>query len=376
MDFSFSEEQIEFRDVLRRFLGDVSPADTVRALMETDSGYDPAVWKQMGQDLGLMAVAIPEAYGGQGFGLQELALVSEEMGRSLLCAPYFASVVMGANAILNVGDEAQKRDLLPGIASGETIATFAVAEDSGQWNADGVTLTATPDGDGFRLEGHKSFVLDGCIADLIVVAARLPGSSGRDGIGFFTVAKGADGLDATPLAVMDPTRKQARLNFTGVMAAPLGTPGDEADALDLTLRQAAMCLANEMVGGAEQLRESAQEYLDLRVQFGRKIGSFQSIKHKAADMLLDVEMAKSAAYTAAEALAEGADGAAAYCALAKATAADTYLQTAITTIQMHGGIGFTWDNDTHLWFKRAKSSEVFLGSPSYHRALMLQHWQD
>jgi alkylation response protein AidB-like acyl-CoA dehydrogenase len=374
MRFSFTDEQAEFRSVLRRFLEDKSPSTEVRRLMETDAGCDPEVWRQLSQDLGLTAIHIPESYGGQGFGIGELAIAVEEMGRALLCSPYFASTVMAATAILKAGSEDQKQILLPDIASGETIATLAIAEESGTWSGSGVAMTATAAGGKYRLDGTKSFVLDGHTAGLIVVLARTPGSSGAEGLSFFTVAGDAAGLERTKLDSMDPTRKLARLSFAGVEADLLGDEGAAAVPLRQTLDIAAICLANEMVGGAERLRESAVEYANMRVQFGRAIGSFQSLKHKAADMLLDVELAKSAAYYAAAAADEDDEEISALASLAKAAAADAYMQTAIHTVQIHGGIGFTWDNDTHLWFKRAKSSEVFLGDAAYHRERLMQQW--
>lgn len=374
MRFSFSEEQEEFRVFLRRFLEDKSPTTEVRRLMETDAGYDEAVWKQLSTDLGLPAVHVPEEYGGQGFSYGELGVVLEEMGRALLCAPYFSSAVLATTTILNAGTEEQKRTLLPPLAAGETRATLAFTENNGRWDSSGVETTATASGGGYTLDGTKSFVLDGHTADSIVVLARKPGSSGDDGLSFFTVAGDADGLKRTLLKTTDPTRKQARLEFEGVQADLLGTEGGAAGPLAKTLDLAAICLANEMVGGADKLRESAVEYAMMRVQFGRQIGSFQTMKHKSADMLLEVELAKSAAYYAAAAAAEEDEDLPALASLAKASASQAYMQTAINTVQIHGGIGFTWDNDTHLWFKRAKSSEVFLGDPSYHRELLMQRW--
>ncbi len=373
MQFIFTDEQEEFRSVLRRFLEDKSPPTVVRKLMETDAGWDRAAWKDLNQQLGLTAVHIPEAYGGQGFSFVELGIVLEEMGRALLCAPYFGSVVLAATAIINAGTEAQKKALLPSIADGEMIATLAFTEPSGRWDTSGVETTATPAGGGkFKLDGVKSFVIDGHTADQIVVVARRPGSSGDDGLSFFVVSGDAAGLTRRALQVVDPTRKLARLEFRGVEAELLGEEGAGAAPFKRTMIQAAACLANEMVGGAEKLRVSALDYANLRVQFGRTIASFQSMKHKQADMLVDVELAKSAAYAAASAAAEDDAELAAIASLAKAAASDAYMQTAIHTIQIHGGIGFTWDNDTHLWFKRAKASEVFLGDPAHHRELMLR----
>ena len=374
MKFSFSGEQEEFRSNLRRFLADRSPTKEVRRLMETSAGWDPDGWRKLNAELGLTAVRIPEEYGGQGFGFGEQCIVLEEMGRVLLCAPYFASAVLAAGAILNGGSRADKLDLLPGIADGTTIATLASSEDDGAWTAGATTLTATKAGTGYVLNGHKSCVLDGHTADTIIVLARAPASSGEDGLSFFVVSGDAPGLTRRGLKTMDATRKLARLTFENVQAKLLGDEGAAAAPFARTMIEASVCLANEMVGGAERLREDALAYANLRVQFGRQIASFQSMKHKHADMLLEVEMAKSAAYFAAAALDDGDADVAAVASLAKAAASDTYLQTAIHAIQIHGGIGFTWENDTHLWFKRAKSSEVLLGDAHFHRERMMRDW--
>jgi alkylation response protein AidB-like acyl-CoA dehydrogenase len=374
MQFSFTAEQEEFRSVLRRFLDEKSPTTAVRRLMETKAGWERESWRELNQLLGLTAVHIPEIYGGQGFGFVELGIVLEETGRALLCAPYFASTALAATTIMNAGTDAQKRALLPPIAAGDTVATLAFTEPNGRWDATGVETTATRIGEKFRLDGVKSFVLDGHTADLIVALARRPGSTGDDGLSFFTAAGDAPGLGRRALKVLDPTRKQARLEFHAVEAELLGEEGAGAGPFAKTLILAAVCLANEMVGGAERLRQSALDYANLRVQFGRAIASFQSMKHKQADMLVEVELARSAAYTAAAAADDDDAELPALASLAKACASDAYMQTAIHTIQIHGGIGFTWDNDTHLWFKRAKSSEVFLGDPTYHRELMMRAW--
>ena len=342
--------------------------------METDDGFDPVVWKQLSDELALPSLIVPENYGGAGFGFVELSIVMEEMGHSLLCAPYFSSVVLAANAILNVGTEKQKLDLLPQIASGSIRATLAVTESSGRWNAAAVELVAETDGDEFTLQGEKCFVVDGHTAGKIVVVARLEGSEGDDGISFFVVDGDAPGLTKSLLKTVDPTRKLARLEFNSVQAEPLGEPGAGMGALTKTLDQAAIALSNEMIGGAQYLMDSTVEYSKVRMQFGRVIGSFQAIKHRCADMLLLLELAKSAAYRAAAALDEGDESVPVLANMAKSAASDAYIQIAADSIQIHGGIGFTWDQDTHLWFKRAKSSEVFLGDPAYHRELMMQRW--
>jgi alkylation response protein AidB-like acyl-CoA dehydrogenase len=375
IQFAFTDEQEQFRSAVRRFLNDKSPTTEVRRLMATTEGYDPATWRQLSGELGLPGIHIPERYGGSGFGMVELCIVMEEFGRALICAPYFSTAVLAANAIMNAGSEAQKSSLLRDIASGARLATLAVTELNGEWDPREIELVAKPDADGYLLEGTKSYVVDGHLADLLIVAARLPSTSGLEGLALFTLAADASGVEQRLLNSMDPTRKIARLDFHDARAELLGTVDGGAEQLIRTLDQAAIALANEMVGGAQKLFDSALDYAKLRVQFGRTIGSFQAIKHKLADLLLDLELAKSAAYYAAQAATVEDPEWPPLASLAKAAASETYLHTAVECIQIHGGIGFTWDNDTHLWFKRAKSSEVFLGQPSYHRELLMQRWK-
>jgi alkylation response protein AidB-like acyl-CoA dehydrogenase len=367
MNFAFSEEQEELRSSVRRFLEDKSPMTEVRRLMETSDGYDPAVWKQMGEQLGLQAIAIPEEYGGVGFGYVELTVIFEEMGAALLCAPYFSTVALAANALLSSGDESAKKDLLPGIAAGETIATLALTEDTGRWDLDGITLAVTGKGGDWKLDGHKMFVIDGATANLILVAGR----TGK-GVSLFAVEGDAAGVTRTSLATMDQTRKQARIEFSGTPARLVGEDGGAGPALSRTLDLAAVALAAEQVGGAQRCLDMAVDYAKTRIQFGRPIGSFQAIKHKCADMLLEVESAKSAAYYAGWAAAEDSEELPVVASLAKSYCSEAYFHAAAENIQIHGGIGFTWEHDAHLYFKRAKSSELLLGDPSYHRELLAQ----
>jgi alkylation response protein AidB-like acyl-CoA dehydrogenase len=372
MEFAFTDEQDQFRAVVRRFLTDKSPTTEVRRLMDTADGYDAAVWRQLADDLALTGIHIPETYGGAGFGPVELGIAMEEQGRALLCAPYFSSCVLAAGAILHAAEDDQKANRLPAIASGQTRAAFAVTEPNGRWDATGIQAVATRTGGGWVIDGEKSYVIDGCSAQQLVVVARAAGSAGNAGLSFFVVDPDVAGVTRTALATMDATRKQARIKFARAPAELLGQAGAGAEPLSRTLDHAAIALANEMVGGAQALLDSAVAYANIRVQFGRAIGSFQAIKHKCADMLLDVELAKSAAYYAAQAAADGDPQSPGFASMAKAAAADAYMRAAANTIQIHGGIGFTWDNDTHLWFKRAKSSEVLFGDPNHHRELMLQ----
>ncbi len=367
MNFAFSDEQEELRAAVRRFLAEKSPETEVRRLMDTTEGYDPAVWSQMADQLGLQSLTIPEEFGGSGFTYVELLVVLEEMGAALLCAPFFSSVALGANALLTSGDDEAKKSYLPGIASGETIATLAITEDNGKWDFSGIECRAQEKDDGWVLNGHKMFVLDGHVANLIVVAAR-----SAKGVSLFAVQGDAAGLTRTPLPTMDQTRKQARLEFSDTPAALIGTDGGAEAGLTKTLDLAAVALAAEQVGGAQHVLDASVEYAKTRIQFGRPIGSFQAIKHKCADMLLEVESAKSAAYYAAWAAAEDSDELPVVASLAKSYCSEAYFHSAAENIQIHGGIGFTWEHPAHLYFKRAKSSELLLGDPSYHRELLAQ----
>ncbi|MBQ0719173.1 MAG: acyl-CoA/acyl-ACP dehydrogenase [Gammaproteobacteria bacterium] len=376
MQFTFTDEQEEFRLIVRRFMDDKSPSTEVRKLMDSEAGYDPAVWQQLSEELGLPGIHIPEAYGGQGFGFVELCIVLEEMGRALLCAPYFSATALAATSIIHAGTEEQKLSLLPDIATGKTLATLAFNESSDNWSPDDTALTATATDNGFLLNGEKSYVVDGHIADLLIVVARTPGSTGSDGLSLFTLPGNGDGIDRRLLKSLDPTRKLAQIEFKQAPATLLGELNTGAETLPHILDLAAIALASEMVGGAQKMLSSAIDYAQLRMQFGRLIGSFQAIKHKCADMLLDVELAKSSAYYAAAAATDNTDDLPAVASLSKAYASDTYMKSAAECLQIHGGIGFTWENDTHLYFKRAKSSEVFLGDPNYHRDQLVLRWEN
>ncbi len=372
MNFAFSDEQEELRRTIRRFMEERSPSAEVRRLMETTEGYDPVVWKQLSHELALPGIAIPEAYGGQGFGPVELGVVLEEMGRALFGGPFFPTVCLAATAIQLAGSEEQKSELLPGIASGDTIATAAFAEPNGRWDETGITSEATSDDGSFVLTGTKSFVLDGHNADLILVAARQPGTSGVDGVGLYVVDGGADGLTRAALDTIDMTRKQARLEFAGVKARPLGEHGSAWPALSKTLDLAAVYLSSEMTGGAQACLDMSVDYAKNRIQFGRPIGAFQAIKHKCADMLLRVESAKAASYYGLWSAAEDDAELPVVASLAKAYCSDAYFFCATENIQVHGGMGFTWEHDAHLYFRRAKSSELLLGDAAYHRELLAQ----
>jgi alkylation response protein AidB-like acyl-CoA dehydrogenase len=375
MDFAFTEEQEELRSTARSFLAEHSGSEQVRQAMESELGYDPQVWKQIASELGWTSVTIPEEYGGLGLSYVELIALMEVMGESLLCAPFFSSVCLAANALLVGGSDSQKKEHLPGIAEGQTRATVAFTEAGGDWGAAGIESVARRDGGDFLLSGTKSFVLDGHCADLVVVATRAQGTGGEDGISLFVVPGDASGLERRALPTLDQTRRLAELELRDVRVPASALLGDEGagwPALAKTLDLASVALSAEQVGGAQKCLDMSVEYAKERVQFGRPIGSFQAIKHKCADMMVEVESARSASYYAGCVAAEDSEELPLVASLAKAYCSDAYFQCAADAIQIHGGVGFTWEYDVHLYFKRAKSTETFLGDATYHRERLAQ----
>lgn len=351
----FTDEQRELRATVRRFLTEHCAEADVRTQMATERGYDDQVWTTLAKQLGVHGLAIPEEYGGQGFGWVALGIVLEEMGRALLCAPFLASVVLAATAILESRDENAKRRLLPGIAHGSTIGTLVLP-------GEGTSVEATVEGGSWTLTGRADLVLDGHVAGLIVVPA-----SAAEGLRLFTVEGPAYGMSATPRSTLDQTRKLADLTFEGVPCTPLGDFGEAVGVLARTLDVAVVGLALEQVGGAQAALDISVEYLKTRVQFGQPIGAFQALKHMAADVFVEVESARSAAYYAMFAVAHGSTEVPAAAALAGACCTEAFLTTAHQMIQFHGGMGFTWEMPAHLYFKRARASQMLLGQPETHR---------
>jgi alkylation response protein AidB-like acyl-CoA dehydrogenase len=360
----FSKEQQLLRQVVARALKEKSPTTVVRALMASDRGYDPVVWQALCGDVGLAGIHIPETYGGTGGGAIELGIVAEEMGRHLYCGPFFSSAVMAAYALLGAADEAHRRALLPGIAAGSTLATL-VLDDVNDPARIGRSIAASGDG---TLRGAADIVLDAHVASLLFVVARGAGAQAAEGLALYAVERGAHGVAVEPLQALDPTRKLSRVTFDGAAAEKLGNLSREG--MDLLWDRICTALAHEMIGGAQRLFESTVEYTKVRFQFGRPIGSFQALKHRCADLLVELELARAATHHAARCLDAG-EGEPWAASMAKAMAADVYMHAAREAIQLRGGIGFTWEDDTHLWFKRAKSSEVFLGGPALHRERMM-----
>ena len=359
MQIEFTPEQQLLRDIVSRALREKSPATAVREQMASDRGYAPEIWQELCGDAGLAGVHVPEAYGGAGGGAVELGIVAEEMGRTLFCGPFLASAVMAGNALLEAADEGARAELLPGIASGSTIATL-VLDDLDSPAGVGGSIAATADG---ALSGTAAMVVDAHVADLLLVVAK-KGS----GLGLHAAEAGAAGLEIAPLEVVDQTRKLSRVTFND-------TPGREVGqvtgrSLNRIWDRVCSALAHEMIGGAQHLFETTVGYTKERFQFGRPIGSFQALKHRCADLLMEIELARAVTYHSARCV-DGGAGEPYAASMAKAAAADAYMSAARAGIQLRGGIGFTWENDTHLWFKRAKSSEVLLGTPAIHRERMM-----
>jgi alkylation response protein AidB-like acyl-CoA dehydrogenase len=376
MEFSFSEDQNELRRAARRFLEVASSEERVRAAMATEQGYDSATWKQLSEELAWTALTIPEEYGGLGMSYRDLHPLMEEMGRALLCAPFFSTICLAANALLIGGDEAQKERYLPSLAAGATTATLAYGEKNNRMDADGVETTYSRDGAGYMLRGTKSYVIDGHTADLLVVAARAEKTRGTEGVSLFLVPGDTDGLNRKWLPTMDQTRRLALIELRDVVVRPEGLLGEEGRGWALcesTLDLARIALAAEQVGAAEMCLDMSVEYAKVRKQFGRAIGSFQAIKHKCADMLMMVESARSAAFYASALAGQGETDLEEAASSAKAVCSDTFFHCAAENIQIHGGIGFTWEHAAHMYFKRAKATESLFGDPSFHRERFAKH---
>jgi alkylation response protein AidB-like acyl-CoA dehydrogenase len=376
MEFSFSEDQDELRRAARRFLEVASSEERVRAAMETEQGYDSATWKQLSEELGWTALTIPEEYGGLGMSYLDLHPLMEEMGRALLCAPFFSTICLGANALLLGGSEAQKQRYLPSIAAGETRVTLAYGEKNNRMDADGVETTYSRNDAGYILRGAKSYVIDGHTAGLLVVAARAENTRGAEGVSLFLVPSDAAGLKRRWLPTMDQTRRLAAIELGDVVVLPDALLGEEGRGWKLcesTLNLARIALAAEQVGAAEMCLDMSVEYAKVRQQFGRPIGSFQAIKHKCADMLMMVESARSAAFYASALAGQGEADLEEVASSAKAFCSDTFFHCAAENIQIHGGIGFTWEHAAHMYFKRAKATESLFGDPAFHRERFAKH---
>jgi len=374
MDFGFSEEQEMLRKSARDFLAKESPMTYVRQMMEDERGFRDEQWQQMA-GLGWMGLILPEEHGGAGLDFVDLIVVLEEMGRVVLPGPFFSTVVLGGVALLEGGSAVQKKELLPKLAAGKLRVTLAQLEPSARWDAEGIALEARPAGGGYKLSGTKLFVPDAHTADLLIVAGRAPGSTGADGVSLFLVDAKAPGVSTTLLKTMDQTRKLCEVALRDVSVPAervLGPAGQGWKLLERVTDRGKVGLCAEMCGGAQKVLEMSVDYAKVREQFGRPIGSFQAIQHKCANMLVEVESSKSATYYAAWAVANDVPEGPLAAAMAKAYCSDAYRHTAGEGIQIHGGIGFTWEHDMHIYFKRAKSSEVTLGDATWNREIVAQ----
>ncbi|HLC42192.1 MAG TPA: acyl-CoA dehydrogenase [Methylomirabilota bacterium] len=375
MDFAFSQEQEMLRTTARNFLEKECPTSVVRKLMAMPEGATPELWAKLAE-LGWLGLIYPEAYDGAGLGFVDLTVVMEEMGRVLLPTPYFSTVLLGGLVLLEGGSEALKKEWLTKISMGEARVTLAWQEAGGRWDAAGIALSAKESGGSFTLNGAKLFVPDAHTAGLLVVAARTSQSADpSNGVSLFLVAPNTPGVTVELLPTMDETRKLGAVTFANVKVNAASLLGDKHGGwpiLSKVIDKATVALSAEMCGGASRLLEMCTEYAKTRTTFGKPIGSYQAVKHKVADMLLHVENAKSITYYAAWAVDEGVREAAMAASMAKAYTSDAYRKIAADSIQLHGGIGFTWEHDAHLYFKRAKSSEFTFGNATYHRERIAQ----
>jgi alkylation response protein AidB-like acyl-CoA dehydrogenase len=370
MDIGFTEEQELLRDTARKFLDSECDTKFVRRMMATEAAVTPEFWGKLAEN-GWLGIAFPEEYGGSGLGLVDLVVLMEEVGRAVMPGPFPATVLLGGAAIAEAGSPSQRQEFLPGIAAGAVKATLAATEPNARWDAAGITLAANEARGGFTLSGTKLFVPDAHLADVLVVAARTrDGSTMEDGVSLFLVPKGTAGVTVRVLPSVDETRKLCEVKFDNV-AVPaetlLGELHQGWPALARVIDRAAVALAAEMCGAAQRVLDMTVDYARLRVAFGKPIGTYQGVKHKCADMLIEIENAKSLTYYAAWAVDEGEPDAAMAVSMAKAAASDAGRKVCAAGIQLHGGIGMTWEHDLQLYLKRAKASEIALGDATWHR---------
>jgi alkylation response protein AidB-like acyl-CoA dehydrogenase len=368
LDFGFSEEQEMLRDAAKRFLADNCSTKFVRQMMADESAHDPGFWRKL-VDLGWPGLLIPEEYGGQGGTFLDMTVIAEEAGKALVPGPFFAAALLGVPIVIEGGSDAQKKELLPKMAKGEYIATVAIAEAAGRFDAGGIELTAGKKGADYTLSGEKFFVPDAHVADCIVVAARSMGS-GEDGVTLLMVPAKQKGVTVTQLKTVDMTRRLCHVKFDGVTlsgANLLGKEGAGWPILRRTLEIATAALSAEMVGTAQKALDIAVDYAKTRVQFGKPIGSFQAVKHKCVDMMIAVENTRSLTYYACWTVDERLAEAATAVPMAKAYASDMAKNVTSEAIQVHGGIGFTWEHDMHLYHRRALAGEANFGNAPIHR---------
>ena len=370
MDIGFGEEQELLRDTARKFLDAECPTKFVREMMASETAVTDAFWRQLAEN-GWLGIAYAEEDGGASLGLLDVVVLMEEVGRAVMPGPYPATVLLGGAMIAEAGSGEQRSEWLPRIASGEAKATLAVTEPNARWDAAGVTMTARESGAGHVLSGTKMFVPDAHQADVLIIAGRSrDGSTMEDGVSLFLVPKNAAGLSIRLLPSIDETRKlcEVRLdNVTVPSSSLLGELNRGWPPLARVIDRAAVALSAEMCGTAQRVLDMTVEYAKLREAFGKPIGSYQGVKHKCADMLVEIENARSLTYYAAWAMDEGDPEAEMAVSMAKAAASDAGRKVCAAGIQLHGGIGMTWEHDLHLYLKRAKADEVVFGDATWHR---------
>ncbi|HEX2214694.1 MAG TPA: acyl-CoA dehydrogenase family protein [Mycobacterium sp.] len=357
-EYRFTEEQAQLRDAVRKFSAEHFAEEKVRELMESDPPFDPKVWARLGGELGVLGLSVPESDGGVGGTLIDQAVAIEELSARLACGPLFGTVYLAIPALVAAPSGTARDELLSDLVEGRRTAAVAVADRAGVFDSRAVTVTA----DGEALSGTVNQVVDARIADVLLVAAR-----GTDGVALYAVDTTAGGVEHTPLATLDLTRSEANVTFSGAVARLIAGPDAAPRILDHALQVGAALLAVEQVGAAQHLLDLSVEYAKSRMQFGRPIGSFQAVKHRLADLLVDVEHARSTAYHAIWALNDGSDDPALATSIAQAVCSAALSHVATDTIQVHGGIGFTWEHQAHLYYKRAATDAVLLGSAEQHR---------
>ncbi|MCV7229271.1 acyl-CoA dehydrogenase family protein [Mycolicibacterium komossense] len=362
-EFTFTEEQAQLRAAVRKFSAANFDEQTVRRLMESDPPFDPSVWSRLGAELGVLGMSVPEADGGVGGSLVDQAVAVEELGAALACGPLFGTVYLAIPALVAASAGPARDELLAELVEGRRTAAFAVGDRAGGFDPALVTVRANGAGDQVTLTGTVARVVDGSVADDLLVAA-----AGPDGVALYTADAAGPGVDRTTLVTMDQTRPQATITFTDAPARVVADTDEAVRVIEHALQVGSVLLAAEQVGAAQHLLDLAVEYAKSRLQFGRPIGSFQAVKHRLADLLVDIEHARSTAYHAAWALTDASDEPALAASIAQAICSAAFAKVATDTIQTLGGIGFTWEHQAHLYFKRATTDAALLGSAEQHRS--------
>jgi len=373
MDFGLSEEQELLQQSARDFLARECPTAFVRELARSDDGCSPAFHAKLA-GMGWTGLVIPERFGGLGLHMLDLAVLAEEMGRAVMPGPFFSSAVLAALSLMGSGDATQQKHWLPRLAAGDALGTLALLEDSDRLDPAGVTARCAKTRNGFRLNGTKLFVTDAHVADFLVAAFRSRGQ-GEAGICLFVVPRQTPGVSITPLHDIDQTRRPCEVVFKNVDVPTGARVADETKGWKVLRRvmdAAGIVLAADSLGGAQRALEMSVEYAKVRQQFGRPIGSFQAVKHIAAEMVSEIEPARSLVWYAAYAYDHEPRHASRAAAMAKARLSDVYSRATNRAVQIHGGIGFTWEHDMHLWFKRAKWNERAFGDATHHRERLAQ----